>query len=88
MRILLFSATMAIGLGGLESAAAQIYPSRPITMVVPFPAGAPVDMVGRIMAERMRVSLGQAIIIENVSGAAGSLGAGRSEPPTHFSTIC
>ncbi len=78
MRILLFSATMAIGLGGLESAAAQIYPSRPITMVVPFPAGAPVDMVGRIMAERMRVSLGQAIIIENVSGAAGSLGAGRA----------
>jgi tripartite-type tricarboxylate transporter receptor subunit TctC len=78
MRILLFSATMAVGLGGLESAAAQSYPSRPITMVAPFPAGAPVDMVGRIMAERMRASLGQAIIIENVSGAGGSLGAGRA----------
>jgi tripartite-type tricarboxylate transporter receptor subunit TctC len=47
-------------------------------VVAPFLAGAPVDMVGRIMAERMRASLGQAIIIENVSGAGGSLGAGRA----------
>jgi tripartite-type tricarboxylate transporter receptor subunit TctC len=47
-------------------------------MVAPFPAGAPVDMVGRIVAERMRVPLGQPIIIENVSGAAGSLGVGRA----------
>jgi tripartite-type tricarboxylate transporter receptor subunit TctC len=46
-------------------------------MVVPFAAGAPVDMVGRLIAERMRVPLGQPIILENVSGAAGSLGVGR-----------
>jgi len=59
-------------------AGAQPYPSRPITMVVPFAAGAPVDMVGRIIAERMRVSLGQPIILENVSGAAGSLGVARA----------
>src|SRR5258705_1297148 len=77
-RMLLAPLAFAACLGGIQTATAQIYPSRPITMVVPFPAGAPVDMVGRIMAERMRVSLGQAIIIENVSGAAGSLGAGRA----------
>ena len=59
-------------------AGAQPYPSRPITMVVPFAAGAPVDTVGRLIAERMRVSLGQPIILENVSGAAGSLGVARA----------
>ena len=59
-------------------ARAESYPSHPITMVVPFAAGAPVDTVGRIIAERMRLSLGQPIILENVSGAAGSLGATRA----------
>jgi tripartite-type tricarboxylate transporter receptor subunit TctC len=59
-------------------AGVQRYPSRPITMVVPFAAGAPVDTVGRLIAERMRVSLGQPIILENVSGAAGSLGVARA----------
>jgi tripartite-type tricarboxylate transporter receptor subunit TctC len=58
-------------------AAAQDYPSRPITVVVPFPAGGPTDSVGRILAERMRTSLGQSVIIENVSGAGGSIGIGR-----------
>ncbi len=56
---------------------AQVYPSRPITMVAPFAAGAPADTVGRVVAERMQASLGQPVIVENVSGAAGSLGAGR-----------
>jgi tripartite-type tricarboxylate transporter receptor subunit TctC len=55
----------------------QTYPSKPVTIVVPFPAGGPVDMRARILAEHMRSSLGQPIIIENVSGAAGSFGAGR-----------
>jgi tripartite-type tricarboxylate transporter receptor subunit TctC len=58
-------------------AKAQAYPSKPITMVVPFPAGGPVDTLGRILAEPMRASLGQPILIENVSGAAGSIGVGR-----------
>jgi tripartite-type tricarboxylate transporter receptor subunit TctC len=58
-------------------AKAQVYPSRPITMVVPFPPGGPLDSVARITAEAMRVSLGQPVIIENVAGAAGSLGVGR-----------
>jgi tripartite-type tricarboxylate transporter receptor subunit TctC len=56
---------------------AQSYPSRPVTVVVPFPAGGPNDSVGRILAERMRPSLGQPVIIDNVSGAAGNIGTGR-----------
>jgi tripartite-type tricarboxylate transporter receptor subunit TctC len=60
-------------------ASAQAYPARPITMAVPFPAGGPTDAVARILAERMRAALGQPIIIENSSGAAGgSLGVGRA----------
>jgi tripartite-type tricarboxylate transporter receptor subunit TctC len=70
---------LALGLACVApQAGAQPYPSRPITMVVPFAAGAPVDTVGRLIAERMRVSLGQPIILENVSGAAGSLGVARA----------
>jgi tripartite-type tricarboxylate transporter receptor subunit TctC len=58
-------------------ASAQDYPARPITLIVPFPPGGPNDTLGRIMAERMRVSLGQPVIIENASGANGSIGVGR-----------
>jgi tripartite-type tricarboxylate transporter receptor subunit TctC len=53
------------------------YPSRPITMIVPFAAGGPTDVIGRIVAEGMRASLGQPVIIENVTGAAGTIGVGR-----------
>jgi tripartite-type tricarboxylate transporter receptor subunit TctC len=60
-----------------QFASALDYPTRPITIVVPFPAGGPVDTLARFMAERMRPSLGQPIVIENVSGAGGSLGVGR-----------
>jgi tripartite-type tricarboxylate transporter receptor subunit TctC len=56
---------------------AQAYPSRSITMVVPFAAGGPVDTLARIVAERMRASLGQPVVIENVTGAGGSIGTGR-----------
>jgi tripartite-type tricarboxylate transporter receptor subunit TctC len=59
-------------------ARAQAYPSRPVTMIVPFAAGGGYDLVGRIIADRMRASLGQPIIIENVSGANGSIGVGRA----------
>jgi tripartite-type tricarboxylate transporter receptor subunit TctC len=59
------------------AARAQAYPSRPIALVVPFAAGGGTDVIARILAERMRVSLGQAVIIENVVGAAGSIGVGR-----------
>src|SRR5262245_48603178 len=56
---------------------AQAYPSRPITIVVPFPAGGSTDVIGRILAEKMRSALGQTIVIENVGGAGGSIGVGR-----------
>ena len=68
----------ASALPGLSHVAmAQTYPSRPITIVVPFAAGGGLDVVARILAERMRLSLGQPVIIENVVGAAGSIGVGR-----------
>jgi tripartite-type tricarboxylate transporter receptor subunit TctC len=56
---------------------AQKFPSHPITIVVPFSAGGPSDAMARILAERMRTTLGQTILIENVTGAGGSLGVGR-----------
>src|SRR3954452_6260705 len=58
-------------------AMAQVYPSRAITLVVPFPPGGPTDLIGRMVGERLRLSLGQAVIIENVTGANGSIGVGR-----------
>ena len=58
-------------------ARAQAYPARPITMVVPFPAGGPTDTIGRVVAEGMRASLGQPVVIDNVGGAAGSLATGK-----------
>ena len=72
---------LAAGAAALPAASrlarAQSYPSRQITMIVPFAAGGPADTVGRILAERMRTSLGQTVVIENVPGAGGSIGVGR-----------
>ena len=59
-------------------ASAQAYPARPITMVVPFPAGGSTDVLARIVAERMREPLGQPIVIENIGGADGTVGVGRT----------
>jgi tripartite-type tricarboxylate transporter receptor subunit TctC len=59
-------------------ATAQVYPSHPITMIVPFAPGGPTDSVGRILVERMRETLGQPIIIENVAGANGTIGVNRA----------
>src|SRR5438128_11258754 len=71
----------AIALAGAlacgSGASAQVYPARPVTMVVPFPAAGPADVLARILGERMRVSLGQPVIIDNVAGAAGSIAGGR-----------
>jgi tripartite-type tricarboxylate transporter receptor subunit TctC len=55
----------------------QDYPSHPITMIEPFPPGGPTDAIARIVAEGIRVSLGQPVIIENVSGAGGTIGVAR-----------
>jgi tripartite-type tricarboxylate transporter receptor subunit TctC len=72
---LLIAAIVAAGCA--TAAAAQIYPSRPITIDVAFTAGGPLDTVGRILADRMRMSLGEPVIIENVAGAGGTIGVGR-----------
>jgi tripartite-type tricarboxylate transporter receptor subunit TctC len=58
-------------------ASAQSYPSRPIRMIVPFPAGGASDLVGRHLAERMKSAIGQPVILENVSGANGTIATGR-----------
>jgi tripartite-type tricarboxylate transporter receptor subunit TctC len=58
-------------------ARAQSFPSRPITIIVPYPPGGPTDTIARLLADRMRGSLGQPVVIENVSGAGGNIGVGR-----------
>ena len=63
-------------------ALAQDYPTRPITMIVPFPPGGPSDVVARIMADRMGRALGQNIVIENVGGAGGTIGTARAAAAT------
>jgi tripartite-type tricarboxylate transporter receptor subunit TctC len=73
----LASLAIAAALATAPDARAETFPSHPITIVVPFPAGGPTDTVARILAEPMRVALGQAIIIENVTGAAGTIGTGK-----------
>jgi tripartite-type tricarboxylate transporter receptor subunit TctC len=60
------------------AAVAENYPSRPITVIVPFSAGGPSDAMARILAERMKASLGETLLIENVTGAGGSIGVGRA----------
>jgi tripartite-type tricarboxylate transporter receptor subunit TctC len=62
---------------GSVSAQAQDYPSHPITMVVPLPAGSAFDVTARLLAERMQASLGQPVVVENQTGASGSIGTGR-----------
>ena len=59
------------------TAQAQTFPSRPLSLIVPFPPGGSTDAAARIMAEKMRETLGQPIVIENVGGAGGSIGVGR-----------
>ena len=75
-----------IGLDPAGMAWAQAYPARPITIIVPFAAGGPTDTLARILARRMTVKLGQGIVVENVSGASGSLGVGRvaRSPPDGY----
>ena len=63
--------------GSMSTAYAQAYPSRSITMVVPFPAGGPTDALARILSERMRLTLGQPVVVENMPGATGTIGTGR-----------
>jgi tripartite-type tricarboxylate transporter receptor subunit TctC len=62
---------------GADKAVAQTWPARPITIIVPFTAGGPTDVLTRVLGERIRAALGQPVLIENVTGAGGSIGVGR-----------
>jgi tripartite-type tricarboxylate transporter receptor subunit TctC len=85
MRRIVLAALLAT-LAFAGSASAQNFPSRPITIIVPFSAGGPSDAMARILAERMKVSLGEQVLVENVTGAGGSVGVGRAvrSPPDGY----
>jgi len=83
-KIILASLLAAVTFGGI--ARADNFPSRPITIIVPFSAGGPSDAMARILAERMKTTLGESVLVENVTGAGGSIGVGRAvrSPPDGY----
>ena len=80
------SAALAAILAFGGTAAAQDYPTRPVTMIIPFAAGGPTDVLGRVVAAKMGEILGQQIVVENVGGAGGMIGANRvkTAPPDGY----
>src|ERR1700757_3586486 len=68
---------LAVLIGGILPAGAQPYPSRPISIIVPYPAGGVTDTLVRLVAERMREKLGQPVLTENMGGGSGTIGAAR-----------
>ncbi|MFL5073007.1 MAG: Bug family tripartite tricarboxylate transporter substrate binding protein [Xanthobacteraceae bacterium] len=82
-------AIVLVLLGGHAGAGAQDWPARPVTLVVPFAAGGPVDVGGRILAQRLSEILGRQIVVENVGGAGGSTGASRvaKAPPDGYQVL-
>jgi tripartite-type tricarboxylate transporter receptor subunit TctC len=86
MRVLTFAASLALALASVAGAQAQSYPSRPITLIVPFPAGGPTDTIARIMGDHMKGTVGQPFIIENVTGAGSTIGTARAvnAPPDGY----
>lgn len=77
MRKLLFAAACVAVLQTATGATAEVYPSRPIIMVVPLSVGGSTDVIGRIMAAGMQASIGQSVVVENFGGAGGTIGVGR-----------
>jgi tripartite-type tricarboxylate transporter receptor subunit TctC len=77
MKLRALAAALVMALAGATAAIAETFPSHPITVIVPYPAGGPTDTLARILADHLKGTLGQPIIIENVSGAGGSIGVGR-----------
>jgi tripartite-type tricarboxylate transporter receptor subunit TctC len=77
MRTVLLSAALAIAFGASTAVTAQSFPAKPVTIVVPFSAGGPTDTLARILGERLRTALGQTILIDNTTGAGGTIGTGR-----------
>jgi tripartite-type tricarboxylate transporter receptor subunit TctC len=88
MKRLLLAGLLAVV--SVAGASAQDYPNRPITVIVPFPAGGPTDAIIRNLGERMRVSLGQPLIVEYVTGAGGTVGTTRANraAPDGYTIIC
>ena len=86
MRRTVLAALLAMLAFGGGTARAENFPSRPITVIVPFAAGGPSDAMMRILGERMKTTLGEAILVENVTGAGGSIGVGRAvrSPPDGY----
>ena len=79
----------AVGVGVTTSSGpADNYPTRPITVVVPFPAGGPSDVVARVVTEQMGTILGQSLVIENVGGGGGTIGSARVGPRIPMDTRC
>jgi tripartite-type tricarboxylate transporter receptor subunit TctC len=76
-------------MAGVVMARADSYPSKPITLIVPFPAGGPTDTIARLMSEHMRNTLGQSILVETVTGAGATIGVGRvvNAPPDGYTII-
>jgi len=88
MKRLLLAGLLAVV--SVAGASAQDYPNRPVTVIVPFPAGGPTDAIIRNLGERMRVSLGQPLIVEYVTGAGGTVGTTRANraAPDGYTIIC
>ena len=77
MRVPTAVIAFALALASAAGASADNYPSRPVTMVVPFAAGGPTDTIARIIGEHMKDTLGQPVVIESVTGAGATIGVGR-----------
>src|ERR1700742_3708075 len=88
MKRLLLAGLLAVA--SFAGASAEGYPNRPITVIVPLPAGGPTDAIIRNLGERMRVSLGQPLIVEYVTGAGGPVGTTGAERATRdgYTIIC
>ncbi|MCC6534348.1 MAG: tripartite tricarboxylate transporter substrate binding protein BugD [Burkholderiales bacterium] len=90
MKALSLAAASMVFLGAGQHLAAQGFPTKPVTIVVPFSAGGPTDTLARILSEPLRASLGQPILVDNTTGAGGSIGVGkvaRSAPDGHTISI-
>jgi tripartite-type tricarboxylate transporter receptor subunit TctC len=86
MRARDIAVALAVVLLGMTGVRAETYPSKPITLIVPFPAGGPTDTIARIMSEHMSKTLGQSVLVETVTGAGATIGLGRviSAPPDGY----
>src|SRR5689334_12221343 len=90
MKALLLARVSAVALLAASSVAAQSYPVKSITVVVPFSAGGPTDTLARILGDRMRKVLGQPIVVDNTTGAGGSIGVAkvvRAPPDGYMASI-